>query len=225
MTRRVQTLALPKEMAEDPSLAFRPQSYWAEDSLVQGLLGNIQGEARRSILLESLNSGDIDMIPKGLLEPVLDHDLREAIGRLHPMFMGGEYLPPYMKGEVEIARICLESTTADVISIRARKLKDGFIHYRVVDEYGTHYKCSPADSMFPLTAGELLQTLEVSGHEGRSLVMGPLIGNLESGADPDHMRGFVTVRSHFYPGLEQHCHERCEAYLDSLDPAEDDDEA
>lgn len=141
------------------------------------------------------------------------------------MFMGGEYLPAFLKGEVEIARICLESTTADVIALRARKLKDGFIHYRVVDEYGTEYKCSPAYSLLPLTAGELLQTLEVSGYKGSSLVMGPLIRSVECGADPDHLRGFVTVRSDFYPGLEQHCEERCEAYLDSLAPAENDDEA
>jgi hypothetical protein len=35
--------------------------------------------------------------------------------------MGGEYLPDYEEGDVEIARIELESTTADVISIRVKK--------------------------------------------------------------------------------------------------------
>ena len=51
------------------------------------------------------------------------------------MFMGGEYLPDYLPEEVEIARVAMESTTADVISIRAFMEADNLIHYRVVDEY------------------------------------------------------------------------------------------
>ena len=47
--------------------------------------------------------------------------------------MGGEYLPPLRKGEVEIARISLESTTDDQISIRARRGRER-IRCRVVDE-------------------------------------------------------------------------------------------
>jgi len=39
---------------------------------------------------------------------------------IHPSFMGGEYLPDYRRDEIEIARIELESTTSDVISVRAR---------------------------------------------------------------------------------------------------------
>ena len=50
--------------------------------------------------------------------------------------MGGEYLPDSEAGEVEIVRFELESTMADVISLRAR-LADGKIHYRLVDEYET----------------------------------------------------------------------------------------
>jgi hypothetical protein len=48
--------------------------------------------------------------------------------------MGGEYLPTLRKAEVEIARIALDSTTADQISIRTRRLARR-IGYRIVDEY------------------------------------------------------------------------------------------
>jgi hypothetical protein len=48
--------------------------------------------------------------------------------------MGGEYLPDFEEGELEMARLSLRSVTADVISIRLRRTEDGFV-YRIVDEY------------------------------------------------------------------------------------------
>jgi hypothetical protein len=45
--------------------------------------------------------------------------------------MGSEYLPDYAEGEVEIARIELESTTAGVISVRAKK-DDERVAYSIV---------------------------------------------------------------------------------------------
>ena len=59
----------------------------------------------------------------------------EALGRIHPAFMGGEYLPDLSQDEVKIARITIASTTQDVTSVYARRGKNR-IHYRVVDEYG-----------------------------------------------------------------------------------------
>jgi hypothetical protein len=59
---------------------------------------------------------------------------RLALGRLHPSFMGGEYLPDRRDTEVEIARINIDSTTSDVTSVYAKAGKDR-IRYRVVDEY------------------------------------------------------------------------------------------
>jgi len=49
---------------------------------------------------------------------VLDEETRIRIGKIHSSFMGGEYLPVYGPGQIEIARIELESTTSDVISVR-----------------------------------------------------------------------------------------------------------
>jgi hypothetical protein len=60
---------------------------------------------------------------------------RSALGRLHPSFMGGEYLPDRRETEVEIARINIDSTTSDVTSVYAKAGKDRVL-YRVVDEYG-----------------------------------------------------------------------------------------
>jgi hypothetical protein len=73
--------------------------------------------------------------------------------------MGGEYLTNQDEGEVEIARIEIASTTADVTSVYARR--DGTkIHYRVVDEYRgeTLSGATERESIEPLTLGELEET-------------------------------------------------------------------
>ena len=92
----------------------------------------------------------------GLMQNVLDKAMREAWGRMHPSNMGGEYLPPLRKGEVEIARISLESVTADQISVRARRVRER-IRYRVVDEYmeTSTYVCHPASSDLPAFSGRV----------------------------------------------------------------------
>jgi hypothetical protein len=52
--------------------------------------------------------------------------------------MGGEYLPDYEQGEVEIARLVLASTTQDVYSVRARWV-GSVLRYHIVDEYETDW--------------------------------------------------------------------------------------
>jgi hypothetical protein len=64
--------------------------------------------------------------------PLPDED-RRALGRLHPSFMGGEYLPDRRDTEVEIARINIDSTTSDVTSVHAKAGKNR-ICYRIVSQ-------------------------------------------------------------------------------------------
>ena len=45
----------------------------------------------------------------------------KALERVHPMFMGGNYLPDTEDGEVEIARIEIASTTRDVTCVFANR--------------------------------------------------------------------------------------------------------
>ncbi len=80
------------------------------------------------------NAGKLEELDPALLHDVPHDAARQSLGRIHPSFMGGEYLPGYLPGEVEIARICLRSTTSDVISLRARPNEAG-IAYRIADEY------------------------------------------------------------------------------------------
>jgi len=92
-------------------LDYRPRDYfWALDANVL-LPSDISGEARWKLFRARIEAGST--VRDGLDAELLDKPLREAWGRLHPRNMGGEYLPPLRKAEVEMARISLDSTTAD----------------------------------------------------------------------------------------------------------------
>src|SRR5690606_18550016 len=107
-------------------------------------------------LQKLMESGELEKIPDFLIRSGLSESERRAIGRVHPAFMGGEYLPDLKKDEVEIARITIASVTQDVTSVLARRGRRR-IHYRVVDEYGgeTLSGQSSHTSTKPLTLDEL----------------------------------------------------------------------
>jgi len=140
---------------------YRPDSYWEGP---ENDLNNIKGEMRRRLIEDAMSEREYDDIPDEILKDELSDNVRRFIGALHPANMGGEYLPPYLPDEVEIARVSMESVTGDVISIRARKTDDGLIHYRMVDEYEDSgdgiYKCHPETSSQPLTFGELVSVID-----------------------------------------------------------------
>ncbi len=93
-------------------LKFRPRSYFWADELGLTLSSSIKGAERKAGYERSLAIGE--EFPSLLAEPTLSRDVREVVGRIHPRFMGGEYLPDRMQKEVVIARIAIASTTMDV---------------------------------------------------------------------------------------------------------------
>jgi len=114
-------------------LHWRPKSYFWPLGVETQLLTHVKGAARRAALQRLIDEGRLDEIPDFLATAKLSEEERTAIGHIHPRFMGGEYLPDQDEGEVEIARIEIDSTTSDVTSVYARR--DGStIRYRVVDE-------------------------------------------------------------------------------------------
>ena len=116
-------------------LKYRPVTYfWAQERGIS-LLSDIKGAERRRIYAKALEDGKQDLLPQQVTEDVLSEEDRQVLGRVHPSFMGGEYLPTRERQEVEIARITIASTTQDVTCVYARQVGQR-IHYRVVDEYG-----------------------------------------------------------------------------------------
>ena len=137
-------------------LEYRPASYFWPLGLETHLLSRIKGAERKAALQRLIDAGRLDEIPDFLAQSALSTDERRAIGRLHPAFMGGEYLPDMAQNEVIIARIVIASTTQDVTCVYARRGKHR-IHYRVVDEYEGDTLCGKATrtSVRPLTLRQL----------------------------------------------------------------------
>ena len=156
------------------------------------------------------NAGLLKELDDDLLKDTLTEAERNRIGRIHPSFMGGEYLPEFKVGEEEIVRIQLESTTADVISVRARPVPGG-VAWRVVDEYpdAGEYIVSPAVSVGPLSLAELVLLLEGASYNGEldgGLILGWNNNSLDGGGvDASELRNFTSVESLFYPELADHC--------------------
>ena len=127
--------------------------------------------------------------------PTLSDADRRALGRLHPSFMGGEYLPDRRDTEVEIARINIDSTTSDVTSIYAKAGKDR-IRYRVVDEYNGYTlseKCTRS-SKRPLSLGELIEFLLAAWPLQEVLEMNELDRDGGAGLHAAVIGGLAAVR-------------------------------
>ncbi len=79
-------------------------------------------------------------IPASIRVAELNSDYRQMIGRVHLVFMGGEYLPRMKSGEVDIARISIRSTTFDVTVMYARQVG-----------WRTHNRMDAAAARWPAT--------------------------------------------------------------------------
>ena len=116
--------------------------------------------------------------------------------------MGGEYLPDYRRHETEIVRIELESTTYDVISLRARPTGSR-IEYRLVDEYESEFTLPQRTSHRPFSLRQLVRFLDSiqrigtgdPGWDRFGFVLSFNQCNLECGPDLEDLHNFTQVYS------------------------------
>tara|TARA_B100000686_G_scaffold277929_1_gene297640 strand:- start:362 stop:1045 length:684 start_codon:yes stop_codon:yes gene_type:complete len=187
--------------------SFRPKSYWGEDNILQALLRDVKGAERRKMIKTYYEQGNFQELEESFSKASLSDEERFRLASIHPMFMGGEYLPDCQAGETEIARITLRSTTQDVISIRAKK-EDGLLWYSVADEYDQNeYSLLPICSKKPFSLKELIELLDsssqVGGYSG-GLSLSYINSNAEAGMDRESLEDFTTISSEIYPQLEKH---------------------
>ena len=215
---------------------FRPD-YWDPADPLTALIANVKGAKRREMIRDIVTGRARELVAErggsqllqAMMSEVMDDllvDELEDPGELsgiHPHFLGGEFLPTYESGEVEIARITLRSTTMDVVAIRARR-PGGRISYGVVDEYSNDFTFEPEHSEQSLTFGEMIQFIDSidepdtqGTRRGQGYVNWIRDSYVEFGAEPDNMSDFVTVSSPFYPALQAYYEERArEWYVEQM---------
>ena len=222
-------------MSESPTydFDFRPE-YWDPADPITAIIRNVKGQLRRAMIIDIVSGRAAERAPdeatRQMLSEVhpdlLPDELKDpnTLGPLHPWWMGGEFLPAYLPGEVEIARIVLESTTMDVVSIRARP-HGRLIRYRVVDEYPDigpfEVLTGPTISARPLSFGELVRLIDntmpnpkaFGDVTNQSYVEFIRDRNTSDGCDLDRMARFVTVDSSLYPQLYELFEERAQQWL------------
>ena len=187
--------------------SFRPKSYWDEDTVLQALLRDVKGAERRKMIKAYYDQGNFQELEESFTKASLSDEERYRLASIHPMFMGGEYLPDCNSNETEIARVTLRSTMQDVISIRA-KGEDGELHYSVADEYDDHeFSLWTDSSLKPFTLKELIEFLDKSsqgiGYPG-GLSLSYNNSNADSGLDRESLEDFTTISSEIYSQLEEH---------------------
>jgi hypothetical protein len=187
----------------------RPTSYWDDSSVLNATLRNVKGENRRRLIRDFHSLNQLDQVEPGLSKDTLTTPERQSLGRIHPSFLGGEYLPDYRTSETEIARIVLDTTTRDVISLRARRTKTGLLHYSIVDEYEGIFYFPKLPRRTPLTLGQIVDWIDQVGlSDGPNLGIGLgliyTLSNYSEGEPVEDLENFTTVESELYPQLAQH---------------------
>ncbi len=186
-------------------MEFRPPSYWGPRSLTAHLLSSIKGEERRKFVKAFIEKHGEDNLPDiSLTKNKLTDNERNLIGRLHPRYMGGEYLPDTNDDEVEIARLTMLSVTQDTISFRAKRRKNKII-YSIVDEYDTIFEHSIKTRKKPLSFKELLKFINEAWGSGYSdypsVYGGARQFNYEENGEPEDHWDFETIDSSYYNQL------------------------
>jgi len=198
-------------------LSYRPESYFWPITHETHLIAAIKGERRRNIIRAAFDANTVTPLDEHYAAPVLDEQDRRALGRLHPSFMGGEYLPNRQETEVEIARINIDSTTSDVTSVYAKAGKSR-IYYRVVDEYNgdTLSDKRTRTSKRPLTLAELVEFFLGAWPLNEVLEMNEL--------DREGAHDFTHPSSEFYPEFSAAIRAKINEWCPEKELEESDDE-
>ncbi len=123
--RRLATETVHHETITRIRYSFGLRSYWVEVGPLAAALRNVTGENRRQMITDYWKAGQLDRLDPALVGDEAGPVVSRRLGRIQPSFLGRGSFPPYLPGDVEIARGCLRSTTRDVISLRARPVPAG----------------------------------------------------------------------------------------------------
>jgi len=195
-------------------LDFRPDSYWYTIGTNSETATKVKGGLRRQTAKDLRELGIHDSV---ICSESLSREQLATVGRIHPMFMGGEYLPDLYPDEVEIARAIMKSVTMDVISIRAWRTKRR-IFYRIVDEYedegASKYRLTQKTSTKPLTTRQMINMIDNAQGNG-GLIGHARQMNYDYSGNAEDLFDFASISSEFYPQLSRWYDQANEEWLDA----------
>ncbi len=214
-------------------LDFRPDTYVADWCAQAATLQNIAGERRRAEVLRRWNNALRDKAVNRRL--VSERLLKDRFAPAEaarwvagdPLFrVTGEYLPPYLAGELEIARLVLDTRPEIVISVRAsatvplRAIRDqestptnsqaALRSLRVVDEQGSTFTHQDTQSAGTFSLRELIRFID--GVRWSRLAEHPedvpfpeaiLLEAVRLNIARSALHDYVKVSSTVYPELKQ----------------------
>ncbi len=104
------------------NLDFRPDTYVADWCPLAAVMQNVPGEHRRMLAVRAWSRpARRSAMAEHLRQDVLTPVERAAFVHQDPRWrVTGEYLPPYLPGELEIARVVVSTAPQIVYSVRAR---------------------------------------------------------------------------------------------------------
>ena len=178
-------------------LSFRPSSRLFPLTAEKLLLSRVKGTQRRESLTAAIEQDRLSDLNPFFTQTSLSAEDRRARAAIHPSFMGGEYLPDFEEGELEMARLSLRSVTADVISIRLRRTEDGFV-YRIVDEYMDQDPNGLLDEPTTIVVDQPLTMKDFGAFVVQVSRMDHWCGP-ESHETEEEAQDFVVATSEFYP--------------------------
>jgi hypothetical protein len=133
---------------------------------------------------------------------------KELFGKMNtekirkPFFDVGEFLPSEEKGYKEIARVCLYSSTGDIISIRAKKNKNGY-EVEVVDEYENEFIGYEKNYELIPRQGEIFDVIRDMNTESDSQYYWIQIVEMNELSTIDEISDFMYIDSIIYPDLNE----------------------
>lgn len=204
---------------------FRPVSYFEDEDVLSAILRGVKGAKRRRIIKDHWNAGRVHELGDELLAANPSPKVRRTWERVHPSFMGGEYLPTMDADETEIASISLRSTTSDVISIRARRA-DGKLVYSIEDEYHGDFTLACETGTRPFSLREFIEFLDGSSLQDYASGPLPLQYNIDNSEyqPREELRYFTSIGSYPYPQLSDHYEHVFEDWVNEKEDGEEDDD-
>lgn len=198
ISKRLPSSGPVRDRSAEIDLEFRPRSYWVPKPTAAARMMQRVGRW----LSGASKSNDTGM-HSGLFEE--DEDGPIFFGGSPAAMRSGMDLPDLLPNEVEIARLTYTQTVhCEVTSVRAQRWGPRIL-YRIVDEYGAPFECSPDHSREPLSLGELIALIDGATGDTTSSP-GLFFGSLQSALDDGEMQveeleDWIWVSSHYYPDL------------------------